>query len=108
MDAIYFVKEENRARRIDSECVLPMREAGYTIYKMLLDGKNELTQLTPEEEMPKDYLQESRYGMVMILETEGDSKRKSNEQDLQMQIVKQQEEISELRNMIEELKGGAK
>lgn len=107
MDAIYFIKEGNTARRIDSETVVPMHDAGYTIFKMFLDGKNEMIQLLPDEEIPKDYLQESRYGMVMIMQTEEEA-RKNNEQSdfqkMQLQIIKQQQEISELSEMIKELK----
>lgn len=69
MDALYFIKDGNTARRIDSLAVIPMREAGYTIMKMLVDGTTEQVQeLKPEDELPEDFVQTSHYGMVLLLQ----------------------------------------
>ena len=98
MDAIYFIKEEGAARRIDSSCVEPMRKAGYTILKMLLDGKNEMTQLEPNEKMPKGFMQESRYGMMFRISPE-----KKEEQESKLE--EQQKEIEALKEELKKLKG---
>lgn len=102
MDAIYFIKEDGIARRIDSSCVEPMKKAGYTILKMLLDGKNEMTQLEPDEKMPKNFIQESRYGMVMRLEKPKEESEESS------RLEEQQKEIEALKEEIRQLKGEQK
>ena len=75
MDALYFIKDGNTARRIDSLAVIPMREAGYTIMKMLVDGTTEQVQeLNPEDELPEDFVQTSHYGMVLLLQNQPEEK----------------------------------
>lgn len=75
MDALYFIKDGNSARRIDSLAVIPMRQAGYTILKMLVDGSTEHVQeLKPDEELPDDFVQTSHYGMVLLLQNESEAK----------------------------------
>jgi len=108
MDVIYFIKEGETARRVDSAMVEPMRNAGYTILRMPMDGKNIITELKPDEEMPEGFLQESRYGMVMIFRDEENEQKKA-EISQQQQLDKQAKEIEELKKAIEELqKGGSK
>lgn len=75
MDALYFIKDGNTARRIDSLAVIPMREAGYTIMKMLVDGTTEQVQeLKPEDELPEGFVQTSHYGMVLLLQNQPEEK----------------------------------
>lgn len=95
MDVIYFIKEGDTARRIDSVVVEPMRKAGYTILRMVLDGKNEMTELKPDEEMPDGFLQESRYGMVVITRTE--EPKKDSNKELKDEIEALKQEIAELK-----------
>ena len=106
MDVIYFVKEGNTARRIDSMMVKPLRDAGYTIMRMALDGKNEVTELKPDEEMPDGFLQESKYGMVMIMRTEEETKTEEDSKKTQNETNELKEEIEALKKEIEELKKG--
>ena len=66
MNAIYWLEESNSIRRLDSEMVVPMHNAGYTIIKMWMDDKLTEERLEPNDEIPEGFVQESRYGYVIF------------------------------------------
>ena len=67
-DAMYFFVENGIAKRIDSMFVNYLHQQGKVILKKWLDEHHTEEWLQPDEEIPEDYIQESPYGMCMLIQ----------------------------------------
>lgn len=70
MEAIYFIEEEGGKirRRLDSEMIKPMHDAGYPIIKVWMDKTLTEERLESSENIPDGFIQESRYGLIYFME----------------------------------------
>lgn len=68
MGCAFFIVEKDTGilDQIDYLMIEPMHNAGYTIVKLLLDGKlTEAGRVEPDEDIPEGFIEKSRHGFVI-------------------------------------------